>query len=46
MEYTQYKSDTSIRIGLTNLLKNEIIARVGMILYISLILWLLSMVIE
>ena len=27
MEYTQYKSDTSIRIGLTNLLKNEIIAR-------------------
>jgi len=27
MEYTQYKSDTSVRIGLTNLLKNEIIAR-------------------
>ena len=27
MEYTGYKSDTSIRIGLTNLLQNEIIAR-------------------
>lgn len=27
MEYTKYKSDTSIRIGLTNLLENEIIAR-------------------
>ncbi|GIM55523.1 replication/maintenance protein RepL [Capnocytophaga cynodegmi] len=27
MEYTGYKSDTSIRIGLTNLLENEIIAR-------------------
>lgn len=27
MNFTDYKSDTSIRIGLTNLLKNEIIAR-------------------
>ena len=27
MEYTGYKSDTSIRIGLTNLLENKIIAR-------------------
>ena len=27
MEYTGYKSDTSVRIGLTNLLQNEIIAR-------------------
>ena len=27
MEYTEYKSDTSIRIGLTNLLQNKIIAR-------------------
>ena len=27
MEYTGYKSDTSVRIGLTNLLENKIIAR-------------------
>lgn len=27
IKYTNYKSDTSIRIGLTNLLQNEIIAR-------------------
>ena len=27
LDYTKYKSDTSVRIGLTNLLENEIIAR-------------------
>lgn len=27
LEYTKYKSDTSVRIGLTNLLENDIIAR-------------------
>ncbi len=27
LEYTQYKSSTSVRIGLTSLLENEIVAR-------------------
>ena len=46
MEYTGYKSDTSIRIGLTNLYKMKLLLEEDMKVYISSIQWLHLMGIE